>query len=55
MTVTSHSFHHHEHMGRVHYFCGAGCKTRFATHALRYTQTGAIPKWKGLLGWLFSH
>jgi Cu+-exporting ATPase len=42
MTVTTHSFHHLEHLGQVHYFCSTSCKTRFASNALRYTHPTAL-------------
>ncbi len=38
MVVTAQSPHHLEHAGRTHYFCGAGCKAKFAADPLRYLQ-----------------
>jgi YHS domain-containing protein len=42
MTVTTHSFHHLEQAGQVHYFCSVSCKKRFADHAVRYTHSGLM-------------
>lgn len=36
MTVTADSKHHHEHEGHTHYFCSAGCKTKFAADPEKY-------------------
>ncbi len=36
MTVTEQSKHVHEHAGQRFYFCGAGCKTKFAADPAKY-------------------
>jgi Cu+-exporting ATPase len=36
MSVTTDSQHHHEHEGHTHYFCSAGCKTKFAADPEKY-------------------
>jgi YHS domain-containing protein len=41
MTVTNRSFHHLEHAGQQHYFCGVKCKARFAADLLRYAGAAA--------------
>ncbi len=41
MTVTRRSFHHLEHAGQQHYFCGVKCKARFAADLLRYASAAA--------------
>ena len=40
MSVTTDSPHHHEHAGETHYFCSAGCKTKFAADPERYLGEG---------------
>jgi YHS domain-containing protein len=37
MTVTAKSFHHLERQGQSYFFCGAKCKSRFASQADRYS------------------
>ena len=41
MTVTDRSPHVHEHAGERFYFCGAGCKTKFAADPARYLRPAA--------------
>ncbi len=36
MPVTEQSQHAHEHAGQRYYFCGAGCKTKFAADPAKY-------------------
>jgi hypothetical protein len=42
MTVTDRSFYHLERDGEKHYFCGAGCKARFAAGRLRIANSGSV-------------
>lgn len=36
MSVTNQSAHRHEHAAKLYYFCGAGCKTKFASDPDKY-------------------
>ncbi len=36
MTVTADSEHRHEHEGHTHFFCSAGCRTKFAADPAKY-------------------
>ena len=41
MTVTRASPHRAEHAGREHWFCSAGCRTKFLTAPLKYIEAAA--------------
>lgn len=43
MTVTEDSPHHLEHEGQTYYFCGAGCKNKFAADPDKYLHTDHQP------------
>jgi Cu+-exporting ATPase len=44
MTVDQHKTpHRHEHGGRAHYFCGNGCRTKFASNPDKYLGASAAP------------
>jgi YHS domain-containing protein len=43
MTVTPKSFHSLEHGGQRIYFCGVGCKARFAARPDRFRLGAALP------------
>ncbi|MEO8526878.1 MAG: HAD-IC family P-type ATPase, partial [Caldimonas sp.] len=43
MTVTEQSKHVHEHAGQRYYFCGAGCKTKFAADPAKYLNPAPDP------------
>ncbi len=42
MAVTPVSPHSHAHEGRVFYFCGAGCRTKFAADPVRFLQPTVV-------------
>jgi YHS domain-containing protein len=42
MTVTAKSFHHLERQGQSYFFCGAKCKSRFASQSDRYSGQNPI-------------
>jgi Cu+-exporting ATPase len=47
MTVTDKSFYHVEQQGQTYYFCGAKCRSRFASDGMRHTGGAVLAKANG--------